>query len=171
MWSPARSRFSSIADASLENFGLSPHAPYTASVQLYQLANACAAAFTMPLTTHVAESREEIAMFRERAGPLFDFMAELQRPMTDCGGRTPFRHLWESGAIDADWLLAHMNELDGGGLRSCSPQLPRGAGPHIVHCPGSHRYFRPHALPVSPPARARGESSASARTASRARIR
>ncbi len=54
---------------SLDTFGLSPHAPYTASLDLYQLANACASSFTMPLTTHLAESAEEFAMFRNAAGP------------------------------------------------------------------------------------------------------
>ena len=54
---------------SLDHFGLSPHAPYTASISLYQLANSCAQAFTMPLTTHVAESREEFAdVSARRAG-------------------------------------------------------------------------------------------------------
>ncbi len=124
----------------LDSFGLSPHAPYTASLSLYQLANSCAAEFTMPLTTHVAESREEMAMFRDAAGPLYEFMTDLQRPMTDCGRATPFAQLWENGAIDGRWLLAHMNELTDGDF-SLLASIPRGGTPSIVHCPGSHRYF------------------------------
>jgi cytosine/adenosine deaminase-related metal-dependent hydrolase len=131
---------------SLDSFGLNPHAPYTASVTLYQLANACAAAFTMPLTTHVAESREEFTMFREAAGPLHDFMASLQRPMRDCGRDTPFSHLWKSGAIDARWLLVHMNELNDDDFWLLS-QIPRGQTPHVIHCPGSHAYFRHSPFP------------------------
>jgi cytosine/adenosine deaminase-related metal-dependent hydrolase len=125
---------------SLDYFGLSPHAPYTASVSLYQLANSCAQAFTMPLTTHVAESREEFAMFRHGSGPLYDFMKSIHRPMQDCGRETPFGLLWRSGAIDGRWLLAHMNELDEEDFQMLAT-LPRGGGPSIVHCPGSHRYF------------------------------
>ena len=124
----------------LDSFGLNPHAPYTASLSLYQLANSCAAAFTMPLTTHVGESGEELAMFRDAAGPLHEFMTALQRPMGDCGKATPFAHLWESGAIDARWLLAHMNELTDSDF-SLLASIPRGGVPSIVHCPGSHRYF------------------------------
>ena len=124
----------------LDSFGLSPHAPYTASLSLYQLANSCAAAFTMPLTTHVAESREEMAMFRDAAGPLHEFMTDLQRPMHDCGRATPFAQLWENGAIDGRWLLAHMNELTDSDF-SLLASVPRGGTPSIVHCPGSHRYF------------------------------
>ncbi len=133
--------FFSQRENPLALFGLSPHAPFTASVSLYQLANACADALSMPLTTHVAESREELQMFREARGELYDFLHSLQRPMSDCGYHAPFAHLWLQGAIDSRWLLAHMNELteeDFGILE----KLPRGGGPSIVHCPGSHRYFR-----------------------------
>ncbi len=125
---------------SLDSFGLSPHAPYTASLNLYQLANECASSFSMPLTTHVAESAEEFAMFRHANGPLYDFMDALQRPMVDCGKQTPFAHLWHGGAIDARWLLTHMNTLSEEDFLILA-DLPRGAGPHIIHCPGSHRYF------------------------------
>jgi cytosine/adenosine deaminase-related metal-dependent hydrolase len=124
----------------LDSFGLSPHAPYTASLNLYQLANACASAFTMPLTTHLAESTEEFVMFRHGGGPLYDFMASLQRPMTDCGASTPFGHLWSNGAIGPQWLLVHMNALIEEDFQLLA-ELPRGAGPHVIHCPGSHRYF------------------------------
>ena len=125
---------------SLDNFGLSPHAPYTASLKLFELANACASSFTMPLTTHLAESAEEFAMFRHRTGALYDFMASLNRPMKDCGTSTPFGHLWRSGAVGPQWLLVHMNTLIEEDFQLLA-ELPRGAGPHIVHCPGSHRYF------------------------------
>ncbi len=125
---------------SLDNFGLSPHAPYTASLKLFELANACASSFTMPLTTHLAESAEEFEMFRHAGGPLYEFMDSLQRPMKDCGASTPFGHLWRSGAVGPQWLLVHMNTLIEEDFQLLA-ELPRGAGPHIVHCPGSHRYF------------------------------
>ena len=125
---------------SLATFGLSPHAPYTASLPLYRLSNRCAESFNMPVTTHVAESVEEFEMFRHGRGPLHSFLESLQRPMDDCGEATPFSHLWCNGAINARWLLAHMNELtenDFTLLHSLNPeQLPS-----IVHCPGSHEYF------------------------------
>jgi cytosine/adenosine deaminase-related metal-dependent hydrolase len=125
---------------SLAAFGLSPHAPYTASATLYQLANACAEALAMPLTTHVAESREELEMFRHARGPLYDFLASIGRPMSDCGHHAPFALLWRQGAIDSRWLLAHMNELTDEDF-TLLESLPRGGGPSLVHCPGSHRYF------------------------------
>lgn len=125
---------------SLANFGLSPHAPFTASLDLYRLANNCAQSFSMPLTSHVAESDEEFEMFNAARGPLYDLLNSMQRPMNDCGGRTPFAHLWNSGAINAHWILAHMNQLSEDDYLLLA-HLPRGARPTIVHCPGTHAYF------------------------------
>jgi len=133
---------------SLDSFGLSPHAPYTASLDLYHLANACASSFTMPLTTHLAESADEFAMFRHGGGALYDFMSSLQRPMMDCGTSTPFSHLWRNNAIGPQWLLVHMNTLIEEDFQLLA-ELPRGAGPHIVHCPGSHQYFSHPPFPAA----------------------
>ncbi|MEQ1859833.1 MAG: amidohydrolase family protein [Chthoniobacteraceae bacterium] len=126
--------------ASFARFGLSPHAPFTASLDLYRLSNDCARAFDMPLTTHVAESDEEFEMFEAARGPLHDFLASLGRPMRDCGATTPFAHLWKAGAIDSRWILAHMNRLGAGDFELLAG-LAREHKPAIVHCPGTHRYF------------------------------
>jgi len=128
-------------DDTTGGFGLSPHAPYTASARLYQLANECASNMQMPLMTHLAESREELDMFRHARGPLYEFMRSLKRPMGDCGVSAPFSRLWQSGAIDSGWLLTHMNELTDEDFALLA-SLPAGGTPHIIHCPGSHRYFR-----------------------------
>lgn len=125
---------------SLANFGLSPHAPFTASQGLYRLANECSQAFAMPLTTHLAESREEFAMFRHARGALYEFMAGIGRPMMDCGRMTPFQILWQEGLINHRWLLVHMNDLSAEDFAALN-EVPRGSTPHVAHCPGSHRYF------------------------------
>ena len=132
--------------STLANFGLSPHSPFTASTSLYRLANDCAQSFAMPLTTHLAESREEFKMFRDASGPLHEFMASLGRPMGDCGAATPFMHLWNSGAVNGQCLLAHMNELTEDDFNLLA-MLPRDDAPHVVHCPGSHAYFRHSPFP------------------------
>src|SRR5207237_10173180 len=79
------------------------------------------------LATHLAESREEMEMFRDRSGPLFEFLQSLGRSMDDCGGTTPLemflrglqpprRHPsiqpWAvSLQKTAPWIIAHLNEL------------------------------------------------------------
>ncbi|HET9524293.1 MAG TPA: amidohydrolase family protein, partial [Terrimicrobiaceae bacterium] len=67
-------------------FGLSPHAPYTASRRLYELTKFCCEKYAMPWTTHLAETEEEFEMFLGASGPLYDFLKELGRGMLDVGG-------------------------------------------------------------------------------------
>src|SRR6184192_169807 len=65
--------------------GLAPHALFTASTNLYRRCEKIAQRENILLTTHLAESREEMSMFRDGAGPLYDFMKNIGRPMSDCG--------------------------------------------------------------------------------------
>lgn len=131
----------------LVRYGLNPHAPYTASLLLYRLARACAEQSGMVLTTHVAESREESDMFTQARGPLYDFLNGLGRPMHDCGHDTPFGWLWRNGAICARWLLAHLNDLAESDFALLATLAPEQL-PSVVHCPGSHRYFRHPPFPL-----------------------
>ena len=120
-------------------FGLSPHAPFTASPALTRLAAARARRNGLLLTTHVAESREEMEMFRDGAGPLFELLESLGRPMNDCGkGKTPFAVMLERQVLDRDWIVVHLNELteDDFARLETAPRF------HIAHCPRSCRYFR-----------------------------
>lgn len=136
-------------DGWLGGFGLSPHAPYTASGSLFELAGTAAEKLGMPVTTHVGESREEWDMFRHGRGELHDFMLKLGRWMHDCQqGRTPLGHLAATANVSGRWLLAHMNELDDSDFEWLS-RRPRPARPSVVHCPGSHRYFRHAPFPLA----------------------
>jgi cytosine/adenosine deaminase-related metal-dependent hydrolase len=129
-------------------FGLSPHAPYTASGSLFELTARAAEEAEMLVTTHVAESREEWEMFRHGKGELYDFMLKLGRWMFDCQpGRTPLGHVLAHGRPGAGWILAHMNELDESDFAALTA-LPPAARPSVVHCPGSHRYFRHARFPL-----------------------
>lgn len=125
----------------LGGFGLSPHAPYTASADLYRLANECSVMTGMPLTTHLAESAEEDTMFRRASGPLYDFLTSLGRNMDDCGKKSSFASWVESNLATPGWILAHLNEL---GDDDFALIAEKNLGPslHIAHCPLSHRYFR-----------------------------
>jgi cytosine/adenosine deaminase-related metal-dependent hydrolase len=132
----------------LGGFGLSPHAPYTASGPLFELVFEVSEKLDMPVMTHVAESREEWEMFRHARGELYDFMARLDRWMHDCHrGNTPLRHVLNHTALGPRWILAHMNELDDSDFILLA-SFPRDRRPSIVHCPGSHRYFRHGPFPM-----------------------
>ena len=129
---------------SAQNYGLGPHAPFTASENLYRRCEE--AGEGMLLTTHLAESREEMEMFCHASGPLYEFMKSIGRDMRDCGHRTPlalFIGASDAGSartrrVPAQWLVAHLNELtenDFGLLGKMKTKF------HVVHSPRSHRYF------------------------------
>lgn len=120
-----------------DGIGLAPHAPFTASSSLYRAAAAIARDHELPVTTHVAESREEMQMFSGRSGGLFDLMNGIGRSMHDCGGPTPLALMLEEQSLSNRWIVAHLNELTEGDFRL----LARAPKFHIVHCPRSRDYF------------------------------
>jgi len=130
----------------LGGFGLSPHAPYTASPELYSAAVAAAHDFKMPFTTHVSESTTEYEMFAAGKGELFDFLSKMGRPMTDCGRLSPFRSLALSGLLPKDALLVHMNEVDEADLEVLGQDEWRSLS--IVHCPKSARFLHHRPFPL-----------------------
>lgn len=122
----------------LGGFGLSPHAPYTTSVSLYQLTKFCSEKYAMPWMTHLAETDEEFEMFVRAGGPLHAFLKKLGRRMDDTGGVTPLGKLHANDALPDRAILTHMNclaESDYEILRSCGRKY------FIAHCPNCHDYF------------------------------
>jgi cytosine/adenosine deaminase-related metal-dependent hydrolase len=135
---------------SVEYSGLAPHALYTASKNLYQRCERADPNFLR--TTHLAESREEMEMFRDGSGPLYEFMKSIGRPMDDCGHDTPLMRFMRATAFSMplrsnnDWLVAHLNELsesDFGLLEKMETRF------HVVHSPRSHQYFGHSRFPFS----------------------
>ena len=148
-----RSRSRRIAALQTPRWGLAPHAMFTASKHLFRRCEEIAQKNDILLTTHLAESREEMAMFRDASGSLYEFIKSIGRPMNDCGNETPlvlFLDLIGSGgspnrqrAIEVNrpylsWIVAHLNEL----TESDFDLLERSNSKfHMVHCPRSHNYF------------------------------
>src|SRR5438552_10024288 len=139
-------RANEIVDAAIRslkrvgNWGLAPHAPFTASENLSLDCQEIALRENILLTTHLAESREEMEMFRDASGPLYQFMKEIGREMTDCGYDTPLRRFLRrlGDAALAGWIVAHLNELSDSDfdlLRGIQHKFS------IAHCPRSHAYF------------------------------
>jgi cytosine/adenosine deaminase-related metal-dependent hydrolase len=134
-------------------FGLAPHAPFTASARLYRACAEIAAREKFLLTTHLAESGEEMEMFRRSSGPLFDFLHSIGRPVDDCGDETPLAVFLEklqgteSQSTSAgiapkksgpQWIIAHLNELIETDFDLLSRLREKFS---IAHCPRSHAYF------------------------------
>jgi cytosine/adenosine deaminase-related metal-dependent hydrolase len=130
--------FSGQAPRGSGGVGISPHAPYTASRQLYDLVRIFAGKYALPICTHLAESDEEISMFTRGDGPLHDFLRSIGRPMEDCRGVTPVQALLSDGLLPEGSLLVHMNFLDG----EDRSLLRRLAGSYpVIHCPRTHAFF------------------------------
>ena len=131
---------------SAQNWGLAPHALFTASKDLYRHCEEVAQQKNIVLTTHLAESREEMEMFHEGSGSLYEFLKRIGRPMDDCGNETPLELFL--GALGnrpiPQWIVAHLNELterDFELLERSKRQF------HVVHSPRSHAYFKHSRFP------------------------
>jgi aminodeoxyfutalosine deaminase len=122
-----------------QNPGLAPHALFTASKNLYQRCEE--ARKDVLLTTHLAESREEMEMFRDGSGSLYQFMENIGRDMGDCGHETPVE-LFVGAAGDRaqpkHWIIAHLNELTESDFELLEKVKTKF---HVVHSPRSHGYF------------------------------
>ena len=116
--------------------GLSPHACYTTSSELLRCAAAAARGRGWLLTTHVAESKEEYAMFVNRRGPMFDWLGK-QRDMSDCGLGSPVQLLERARALSERFLAVHVNYVSAGDIETLARH-----GATVVHCPRSHAYFQ-----------------------------
>jgi aminodeoxyfutalosine deaminase len=129
---------------SAENQGLAPHAIFTASSDLYRRCEEIARRQGILLTTHLAESREEMEMFRHGSGPLYEFMKAVGRDMKDCSGETPLALFVDSlgapggRALPGEWIVAHLNELAESDFKLLKELTSKF---HIVHSPRSHDYF------------------------------
>jgi aminodeoxyfutalosine deaminase len=142
----APERASEIVDFAIEslksaqNWGLAPHALFTASKDLYRLCGEIARRKNILLTTHLAESCEEMEMFRNRKGRLYEFLKGIGRPMNDRGSITPLELFLGTtdNRVLPNWIVAHLNEVtesDFDSLERSKRQF------HVVHSPRSHHYF------------------------------
>jgi len=115
--------------------GLSPHAPFTVSDELYRKAHSFCRQQGKIFTTHVAESSEEAAMFERRTGPLYELLAVLGRSPDDCGRGSSVAWLDACGALNGT-LAVHANCLSDDDVA----RLAR-AGATVAHCPSSHQFY------------------------------
>lgn len=121
--------------------GLSPHAPYSVSPDLFR----AAAARSRRLAIHCAEVPEEQQLLRTGRGPFADLLAGLGK--LPAGYRPPgigaVRWLEQLGVLRRGTLLIHCQELERGDAARI-----RAASAAIAVCPGTIEYFRRRPPPV-----------------------
>lgn len=126
-----RQRFEQLAPLANDRvrLGISPHAPYTVSDELYVAVADFARREGLPLATHVAEAEVEELLVREGAGP---FAAGLRTRgiATPPRAQSTIELLQRLGVLGLKPLLIHCVRIDQGDV-----QRIRDSGSTIVHCP------------------------------------
>ena len=119
-----RERVQPVASDSVR-LGVSPHAPYTCTLELYE---ACAA-LGLPLATHLAESIAEREFLVEGTGDWSSFAHMLVPPP----GVTGIRMLAGAGLLGPGLMAAHCVHVDDEEIA-----LLAAAGVGVAHCPRSN---------------------------------
>ena len=105
--------------------GVSPHAPYTCTPELYE---ACLE-LELPLATHFNESADELAWLTSGDGPWESFAAELAPPLGESG----IRALARRGLLSSRMVAAHCVKVDDEEIRLLADH-----GVPVLHCPRSN---------------------------------
>jgi aminodeoxyfutalosine deaminase len=127
-----------VADAFSERvqLGVSPHAPYTVSLEVYR---ACAS-LGLPLQTHLSESVSELRYLRDGSGPWGGYAQLLVPP----AGTTGPRMLGDAGLLGERWSAAHCVEVEADEI-----ELLASTGTGVVHCPRSNGLLGCSTAPVA----------------------
>lgn len=119
--------------------GISPHAPYTVHPELLTRLVDLAISQQLPIAMHLAESREELQLLREGAGPFQELLAE--RSMWDGAaiprGSRPLDYLRQLARAPRS-LAIHGNYFDAEELAFVAAHRERMS---LVYCPRTHAYF------------------------------
>ncbi len=133
---------SSLADRPFVNGpvirGLSPHAPFSVHPDLFRGIVDLAVARTAPIAMHLAETRAELQLLVDGAGPFVTFLEELGvwRPDAIPRGSRPLDYLRELARAQTA-LAIHGNYLadDEQEFLAAHPNVS------VVYCPRTHAFF------------------------------
>jgi cytosine/adenosine deaminase-related metal-dependent hydrolase len=117
------------AETELVRVGVSPHAPYTVSDELFRLVAAYATAERLPVAVHTAESEVESQLVVRGEGP---FAAGLRTRGIDtpARARSTVQLLARAGLLETQPLLIHCVQTD-----AADVALLADSGATVAHCP------------------------------------
>lgn len=134
-------------DAAGMTAGISPHAPYTVHPQLLTRLVDMAISKQLPIAMHLAESREELQLLRDGAGPFQELLAE--RSMWDGAaiprGSRPLDYLKQLARAPRS-LAIHGNYFDAEEIAFSATHRDRMS---VVYCPRTHAYFEHEPYPLA----------------------
>ena len=125
---------------------VTPHAPYSTSTKLYKHCTDIAKLERLNLSTHIAETREEIEFLKYGTGKFTELLNILDIPLdTWTPPRvTPIKYLKKEGVLDIQPLLAHCNYLTNDDV-----DILAKSGSSVAFCPRSHKYFHHTNHPIA----------------------
>ncbi len=143
--SSLEARLSSPEPDGLFTHGVSPHAPYSVSPDLYREVARLALNRSLPLATHLAETTAEIEFLRTGGGEFRDFLTALGVLPEDWKppGLAPLPYVESLSVLERSPLLIHCNYLE-------ADSIARILACHssVVYCPRSHAFFNHGRHPV-----------------------
>jgi 5-methylthioadenosine/S-adenosylhomocysteine deaminase len=140
-----RGRIAQLAGraTSLVGLGVSPHAPYTVSDDLYRAAARYAAQERLPVAVHIAESAEESLFVAQGSGPFADGWRARGIPVAPRAA-SPIALLQATGILDCKPLLIHCVHLTSDDIAD----IVR-SGSAVAHCPASNAKLGHGIAPVA----------------------
>jgi cytosine/adenosine deaminase-related metal-dependent hydrolase len=107
---------------------ISPHAPYTTTLDLYRAARE----LRLPVLTHLAESFSERPWLEHGSG----YFAQLAELLVPPPGASGIRHLAANGLLGPETIAAHCVDLEPDEI-----ELLAANGVAVAHCPRSNGYL------------------------------
>ncbi len=136
-------------------FTCSPHAPYTVSPLLWQLARDWADAKDLPVLAHLAESEPEVAWVRDSDLLINSFLMKVSPSNKDRDtetvlksidwkhGVSPVAHLDKHGLLSNKLVAAHCVQIDDADI-----DLLKASNVSVAHCPRSNARLRNGRAPL-----------------------
>lgn len=122
--------------------GISPHAPYSTSLSLFQSLIDLAAKNKTRVAMHLAETLEEVEFIETAKGPFAEMLESMGIPFNRSGPIKTEDYLQRLSSVDA--LIVHGNFLNVEELEL----IASFENQHIIFCPRTHKYFRHPEYPL-----------------------
>lgn len=125
---------------------ISPHAPYSVSEELFRRSSELSINKKIPLSIHIAESMDEIKLFKSNRGKfkkIFYPLLGLKKYSPKGRGKTPVQYLDEIGILGKNISAVHCVHLHEEDIKILSD-----ASVSVIHCPRSNYYLNVGRAPV-----------------------
>ena len=116
-------------ETDLVRVGISPHAPYTVSDELFLAAASYAEGESLPIAVHIAESRDETDLVVHGSGTFAEGLRRRGIAVSP-RARSPVDLLARTGVLERQPLLIHAVRIDDADI-----EMIANAGASIAHCP------------------------------------